>query len=293
MAIWDVLQALWRRWYVLAGALVLGVVASYFAVTAQGVYWSRAEVTFLAPTSAINPNALRTTSSDLIIAAGAVAKRVNGNATWNQMADPAATIVGQGVLDGWSVQLPNHGGQWSRVYPRQVLDVQVSGPTAEVVRERQQTLLDRIDAELAGLQEGVAPTDLITTKVVPARPPVYYMHGDKARALLMVWVLVGAGVLTAIQILEPRAARQPFSGVVEQKQPRARRWRRGRPPRSRRRPHRPAGAVPSPIAAPTVAQASAQGVSSAAGSSPAPAPAPAPAPQAQAQAPRGTPDIIA
>lgn len=289
MAIWDVLQALWRRWYVLAGALVLGVVASYFAVNAQGVYWSRAEVTFLAPTSAINPNALRTTSSDLIIAAGAVAKRVNGNVTWNQMADPAATIVGQGVLDGWSVQLPNHGGQWSRVYPRQVLDVQVSGPTAEVVRERQSELLARIDAELAGLQQGVASTDVITTKVVPARPPVYYMHGDKARALLMVWVLVGAGVLTAIQILEPRAARQPFSGVVEQKQPRARRWRRGRPPRSRRRPRRPAAGALPPVAVPSPASATVPAPAGAPTSSPVrgtPSGGPAPAP-------RRAPDIIA
>ena len=110
MTIWDALQALVRRWYVLLGAVLIGLLASYVAVSAEGAYWSKAEVTFLAPTSAINPNALRVTSSDLIIAAGAVAKRVNGNATWNQMADPAATIVGQGILDGSQVKLPDHGG---------------------------------------------------------------------------------------------------------------------------------------------------------------------------------------
>lgn len=214
MTIWDALQALVRRWYVLLGAVLIGVLASYVAVTAEGAYWSHAEVTFLAPTSAINPNALRTTSSDLIIAAGAVAKRVNGNATWNQMADPAATIVGQGILDGWQVKLPDHGGQWSRVYPRQVLDIQVSGPTADAVRVRRAELIERIDAELAGLQEGVAPSDLITTAVVPATPSISYMHGSKVRALAMIWVLVGVGVLAAIQILEPRSARQPWSGVV-------------------------------------------------------------------------------
>ncbi|KQY42923.1 hypothetical protein [Cellulomonas sp. Root137] len=214
MTIWDALQALVRRWYVLLGAVLIGLLASYVAVTAEGAYWSHAEVTFLAPTSAINPNALRTTSSDLIIAAGAVAKRVNGNAAWNQMADPAATIVGQGILDGWQVKLPDHGGQWSRVYPRQVLDIQVSGPTADVVKARRAELIERIDAELAGLQQGVAPSDLITTAVVPAAPSISYMHGSKVRALAMIWVLVGVGVLAAIQILEPRSARQPWSGVV-------------------------------------------------------------------------------
>ena len=214
MTIWDALQALVRRWYVLVGAVLIGLLASYVAVSAEGAYWSKAEVTFLAPTSAINPNALRTTSSDLIIAAGAVAKRVNGNATWNQMADPAATIVGQGILDGSQVKLPDHGGQWSRVYPRQVLDVQVSGPNADVVRARRSQLIERIDAELARLQEGVAPSDRITTAVVPAAPSIIYLHGSKVRALAMIWILVGVGVLAAIQILEPHAVRQPWSGTV-------------------------------------------------------------------------------
>ena len=125
------------------------------------------------------------------------------------MADPAATIVGQGILDGSQVKLPDHGGQWSRVYPRQVLDIQVSGPTADVVQARRAQLIERIDAELAVLQEGVAPSDLITTAVVPAAPSISYMHGSKVRALAMIWVLVGVGVLAAIQILEPRSARQP------------------------------------------------------------------------------------
>ena len=206
MTIWDAMQALWRRWYVPVCAVLIGLVASHVAITAPGVYWSRAEVTFLAPTSEVNPNALRTTSSDLIIAAGVVAKRINGNLVWNQMADPATTIVGEGVLDGWSVHLPNYGGQWSRVYSRQVLDVQVSGPTADLVRSRQGALIARIDAELAGLQAGVAASDRITTTVIPAVPSVYFLHGSRTRALAMIWVLCGAGVLAAVQILEQRAS---------------------------------------------------------------------------------------
>ena len=155
----------------------------------------------------MNPNTLKVRSSDLIITAGVVAKLVNGNVTWNKMADPAATIVGEGVRDGWAVRLPDYGGQWSRVYSRQVLDVQVAGPTAEAVRARQTELLSQIDAELAGIQNGVAESDRITTTVVPAVPAVYYFHGSKLRALAMIWVLSGAGALAAAVWLEHRARR--------------------------------------------------------------------------------------
>jgi len=222
VTIWDALQTIARRWYVVLVAVVAGLVVSYLAMGAQGVYWSRAEVTFLAPSSAINPNMLTTRSSDLIITAGAVAKRVNGNITWNKMADPAATIVGQGVLDGWSVHLPDYGGQWSTVYSRQVLDVQVSGPTVEDVRARKSEILARIDAELAVLQEGVVESDRITTTVVPATPSVYYLDGSKVRALAMIWVLCGAGALAAVVLLEDRAGRRrraSYGGGAEDAEP--------------------------------------------------------------------------
>lgn len=208
MTIWEALLALVRRWYIVLAALLVALVGSYGAVKAPGVYWSRAEVTFLAPASQVNPNTLKVRSSDLIITAGVVAKLVNGNITWNKMADPAATIVGEGVRDGWSVRLPDYGGQWSRVYSRQVLDVQVAGPTEEAVRARQTELLNQIDAELAGLQTGVAESDRITTTVVPAVPAIYYFHGSKLRALAMTWVLTGAGALAVAVWLEHRGGKR-------------------------------------------------------------------------------------
>ena len=49
---------------------------------------------------------------------------------------------------------------------------------------------------------------------MPAEPSISYLHGSKIRALAMIWVLVGVGVLAAIQILEPRSARHRWSGAV-------------------------------------------------------------------------------
>ncbi|HMO10732.1 MAG TPA: hypothetical protein PKB06_04340 [Actinotalea sp.] len=123
MSIWDILQALVHRWYVVVAIGVVAAGVAYAAVSAGGVYWSRVEVTFIAPSSTVNPNSLAVTSSDLVITAGVVAKRINGNADRPVMADAATTLVGEGMLDGWAVRLPDYGGQWSTVYSRQVLDV--------------------------------------------------------------------------------------------------------------------------------------------------------------------------
>lgn len=202
MTIWDALRSLVRRWYIPLIALAVALALSQAVMGASGAYWSRAEVTFLAPTSTDNPNALRPTSSDLVVTAAVVSKLVNGSTVRNRMADPAATIVGEGVFDGWAVQLPNYGGQWSRVYPRQVLDVQVSGPTRDVVRERHYELLSRIDQALSTLQAGVLPEDRITTVAIPQEPRIRYVSGSSGRAVVMVWLLCGAGALTATTLVE-------------------------------------------------------------------------------------------
>lgn len=207
MGIWDMLLALVRRWYVALLALVLALGASYVVKSHQSVYWSRAEVTFLAPASSVYPNSLTTTSTDLIDTASLIAKRINGNTVWNKLSDPAATIVGEGIYDGWAVHVPDYGGQWSRVFSRQVLDVQVSGPTEEAVRARQTVLLDQISAQLTELQTGVAPADRITATVVPDPPNVTEFRGSKVRSLAMIWLLAGSGAVAGVVELERRRVR--------------------------------------------------------------------------------------
>lgn len=213
MGIWDVLQALVRRWYVVLPVALLALGASYGVKEKPGVYWSRAEVTFLAPSSTTNPNALTTQSTDLVVTASLVAKHINGNLTWNKLSDPAATILGEGVYDGWAVRVPDYGGQWTRYYARQVLDVQVSGPTEADVRERQTELLARIDTELADMQQGVAQVDRITATVVPNPPNVFYFPGSRTRALAMIWVLAVAAAVTAAVELERRRIRASRAGT--------------------------------------------------------------------------------
>lgn len=212
MTLWETLRSLVRHWYIFLAAIVVAAVAGQAVLGAGGVYWSRVEVTFLVPTSADNPNSLRPTSSDLIMTAGVVAKMVNGSTVRNKMADPAATLVGEGVVDGWSVRLPDYGGQWSILYPRQVLDVQVSGPTREAVRDRHFALLARIDEALSTLQEAVPPGDRIMTLAVPEEPSIRHVSGQPLRSLAMVCLLSVAAALTASSLVESRRRRRNTAG---------------------------------------------------------------------------------
>lgn len=195
MTIWDLGSVLARRWYlVLLGVLCIGA-ACLVVNSDRGVYFSRAEVVLLLPAGQGDRNTLTTTSSDAVVLAGAVAKIINGAQTEPRAASPDATIVGRGIDDGYSLQLPDLGGQWAPSFPRQVLDVQVVGPDAEVVHERMQALIARIGDELATLQieANVAPKDRITAQSTPTEPSVTYISGSRARALSMT-ALVGIAI---------------------------------------------------------------------------------------------------
>lgn len=207
--VWDLLGALARRWYlVLVGALCTSLAAAY-AVTHEGVYFSRVEVVFLAPSSELYPNSLMTTTSDVVITAGVVANLINGTRPDPKMATPSATIVGRGVVDGQSVRLIDTGGQWAPEFSRQVLDVQVVGASVEDVRSRILGLVDEIVAVLTRLQEeaGVVESDIITTEAIAATPPVSYMPGARKRAVGMILLLGAVVTLAAVSLVEKHAPR--------------------------------------------------------------------------------------
>lgn len=210
MTLWDLVRAALRRWTVLvAGALVtLGLM--YSTTLDDGVFWSRMQVVFLAPPSAAYPNALRTTSEDLIITAGVVAKTVSGPDKVTKYASPDATLVGEGVRDGWSIRLPDTGGQWATHFAEQVLYVEVVAATAEEVEARQGEIIAQIVAELDRIQRdaGVAPVNDITVTVAPESTVVHQVRGSRARSVGMAGVLGVCATFAVIAVLEARARRR-------------------------------------------------------------------------------------
>lgn len=184
MTTWHVLGTLWRRWYV----TLPGLAAAFFALTLvdthPGVYVSQANVVFLAPPTPQNPNVLQGTSAGLISTAGYVEQIVNAGIDRPSTASPV-TLIGQGVRDGHSIDLPDSGGQWSHNFGSAVLNVQVTGPSAHVVGARLDKLLEEVRMTTKEIQDRdkVVLKSRITTYVAPAKPQVTYATGGRPSAL--------------------------------------------------------------------------------------------------------------
>lgn len=209
MALWELIRAALRSWPLVVAGAVVTLLVAYSTTLDDGVYWSRAQVVFLAPQSAAYPNTLRTTSEDIIITAGVVAKAVAGPDKVTKYASPDATLVGEGVRDGWSVRLPDTGGQWATHFAQQVLYVEVVGATPEEVDEQQSLLITRITEELHELQTGagVAPVNEITVTVAPESTVVHHVQGSSARSVGMTGVLGIAATCTLLGLVEARRRR--------------------------------------------------------------------------------------
>ena len=225
MTFWELIRAFLRPWpVVLIGALCTAG-AGYLAIQDDGVYFTRTEIVFLAPTSTLYPNALRTQSEDIIVTAGVVAKAITGPGKVTKFSSPDVTLIGMGVRDGWSLRLPDTGGQWATNFATQRLILDIVGPTREKVREQQSAIILRVQDELAALQRdaGVDPVNDITAMTAPQTTVVFHVGGNKIRALGMSAAL-GVGATAAVVLwLEFRRRRSelhtttslvPVVGVV-------------------------------------------------------------------------------
>ncbi|MDQ7992684.1 MAG: hypothetical protein AAGC63_05760 [Propionicimonas sp.] len=230
MTLADVLGAIGRRWYIVLVGLLCTGLALYSIQHRDTVFYSRASVYFLAPASELYPNVLRTTSLDLVAAAGVVAKRINGTHTLPKTSGSEATLVGRGVRDGAQIKLIDNGGQWSTYYNVQALDVEVVAPTIEEVQQRQAAIFARINQELDTMQTDakVPEEDWITTEVLPSSPAIYPMRGQGSRALGMTLALGVGLTLLAIGTVELAAKRRRLAAAEAAAA--ARRHRAGPPP---------------------------------------------------------------
>ena len=187
MTLWDLIRVLARYWAVVLVGAMCTVGAGLAAISGEGVFFSRTELVFLAPTSNLYPNALRTQSEDIIDTAGVVAKRVSGPGRVTKFASTDVNLVGLGVRDGWSLRLPDTGGQWATNFATQMLLLDVVGPTREAVQSRQASLAARVQHELDRLQRDaqVAPVNDITVIAAPQSAAIYHVGGSRPRALAM------------------------------------------------------------------------------------------------------------
>jgi hypothetical protein len=173
------------------------LVAGWAVTRVDGVYWSEVRVLFLAPRSAINPNALMTSSDSLISTAGVVGKMVDPNV--ESVVSDSVTLTGEGTRRGFSVRLPNSGGQWATNFDQPALDVQAVGSTAVEVTSTMRSVLRWIRSALRDIQRHarVSRPNLISLGESPPTVPVYFQRGSRVRALA-VTLLLGTGLTVVI-----------------------------------------------------------------------------------------------
>lgn len=199
-----------RRWWVVLLGIALTAGAGVYVQRAPGVYYQQVNVVFLWPQPPQNQeNSFQYGSSSLIRTAGVVARAVGGRAEASTVSE-TATLAGKGVRHGWSVRLPNSGGQWAFDFEQPVLSVEAVGTTPEEAAATTAGVVGRINGELAALQrsERVQASLMIRTRLSPPTPVLQYAGGNRPRALLMSQLVGLILTLTAARLVDGRLRRR-------------------------------------------------------------------------------------
>ncbi|WP_426516467.1 hypothetical protein ACPPVQ_17865 [Diaminobutyricibacter sp. McL0618] len=190
------------------GVLCTGL-AVFAGLSDKGVYYTRTQIVFLAPSSTYYPNTLATQSEDIVDTAGVVAKRITGPVAVTKYASADVTLVGIGIRDGWSLAVPDTGGQWGTNFQSQILNLEIVAPDRATVLRRQTTLINRVQQQLSELQreQHVAPINYITLTTAPRSTVIYHVGGSKPRMLGMT-ALLGVGITAAVIVIAERLGRR-------------------------------------------------------------------------------------
>jgi hypothetical protein len=195
-----------KRWPVLLVGFLLTLVACVVTWRAPGVYWSSTKVYFLVPVTVQQPNQLAPDNSSAIPLAGLIQTEINEGNSPRQATSPDVTLVDEGITDGWSVILPDTGGQWAHNFPEPSLIVQASGPTAEVVQSRMSSLIDKITRLVAAREDAanVPTSSRVAFAMSPTAVAVQYSNGHRSRAVVVIGLL-GVGLSLAACWIADRA----------------------------------------------------------------------------------------
>jgi hypothetical protein len=212
VTVWDLFALLRRQWIVCVVGTLLTVLFGAYVASLPGVYSTQVQLDLIAPSRPDN-NALISSSYQLIGAAGAVADVVGAPTTGAVAVPGLANLTGVGVRDGYSVRLPNTGGQWSVGYDGPFIDIQAVGPTEQKVLDYVDRARLNINSTLATWEtaQGVRPRDMIRTQMAPEVPSVSYDRGSQPRALATV-IALGIGLTVTMAGVLSRVSRRLDAG---------------------------------------------------------------------------------
>jgi hypothetical protein len=206
MTAWELAAAARRMWAV----VLLGLLATAGLLwhVAHGAPVYSGEVTVVLLSDAIGSD-LRQVDQGLVTTAAVVSRRVSAGMSAGVASD-SVSLVGVGIRHGYSVTLPNRGSQWSKLYDRPELRVQVAGTSVEEVHATLSLALRRIAEALAMTQAevGVTGPNLVRTQLTPTVPDIREGRGSRTRAGAAA-LLLGMGATTAaVVVLDSRRTRR-------------------------------------------------------------------------------------
>jgi hypothetical protein len=175
-----------RQWALFVVGVLATLVGGGLAHRAPGVYHERIDVVFLMPADeGAGQNTFQYSTQSLIGTAGVVARIVQDGRAGGELASENATLIGEGVTHGYSVRLPNSGGQWAYDFESPVLSVETVGRSTAEVEATTSMVLSRITTTLAQMQEseGVPARARIRTRFNPPNQSISFSRGSRARAV--------------------------------------------------------------------------------------------------------------
>lgn len=198
MTVRELVDALMRRWYVVAVTLLIAVVGNYFLQRGQGVFTTETVVSFLLPNqTALSPNN-GLDDANLIAFAGLVARKVNNGQTPAIYSIYDAPLYGAGVRQGVAVSIPNSGNQFATSYQRAEVVLQIVGPSERWVALVQSELLSQV-VQITNAQQASVTSETArihaspesSTKKISRVAPSRTLAVSASIALLIAALLVG------------------------------------------------------------------------------------------------------
>ena len=203
----TILGILLRRWYMVALGLALSMAALGAIRSSEPVFWTEADVTFLAPEREPAYWISGGSAMTLTEFADIVRRRVNQEAPSIDLALTRGTLYGAGVQKGFSVTLPANGGQWNKTFSQPVLKVQVVDTSAERVNQVLAGVLDHInDATIRLQNEASVKADLISTQTTPSQAEVIFGGGTPVTRIkgAVVWAGLSLALTSLLTLYADR-----------------------------------------------------------------------------------------
>ncbi|WP_138443656.1 hypothetical protein [Sinomonas susongensis] len=151
----EFFRELARRWYVAVVMIAALAAACVSLWPGQHVYSARSAVTFLWPGS-VSLSKVDDGGLAALVNFAAMVRLAIDDGQAQESASFGGSLVGAGVRNGFTVVLPNSGGQWSSEYDQPRLTVEAVAATPQAATAKAEALVDQITTAAADLQRRLA-----------------------------------------------------------------------------------------------------------------------------------------